>query len=144
MFKNMGKFWFLTKSLFDPPYMGSEDFDHFRSFRWFGGTGRKSNVWSYLLYFGFCKSIIVYNPPVHPPDILRHPQTPSGHPPHTFETPSRHLEDYFSHKNDALLFADVPSGAGHVRLQNKGCVAAMTTQQFSDPSFVPLYLYEPE
>ena len=64
--------------------------------------------------------------------------------------------------NDALLFADVPSGAGHVRLQNKGCVAAMTTQQRScaanersfipmnpincmtDPSFVPLYLYELE
>ena len=64
--------------------------------------------------------------------------------------------------NDALLFADVPSGAGHVRLQNKGCVAAMTTQQpscaanersfipmnpincMTDPSFVPLYLYELE
>ena len=30
MFKNRGKFWFLSKSSFDPPYMGSENFDHFR------------------------------------------------------------------------------------------------------------------
>ena len=30
MFKNRGKFWFLPKSSFDPPYMGSEVFDHFR------------------------------------------------------------------------------------------------------------------
>ena len=30
IFKNRGKFWFLSKSSFDPPYMGSENFDYFR------------------------------------------------------------------------------------------------------------------
>ena len=89
MFKTRGKFWFLPKSSFDPPYMGSEDFAHFRSFWWFGGTGRKFNVWSYLLYFGFCESIILFNSPRHPPDTSSHPQTP----PDTLRTPYRHPID---------------------------------------------------
>ena len=30
MFKNRENFWFWSKSSFDPPYMGSENVDHFR------------------------------------------------------------------------------------------------------------------
>ena len=48
---------------------------------------------------------------------------------------------------DNILFcADTETGSRPVRLENRGCIAAMKTGHPScstnDPSFVPLYLYE--
>ena len=39
MFKIRGIFQFLPKSLFDPPYMASEDYEYYLSFQCFGPLG---------------------------------------------------------------------------------------------------------
>ena len=51
MFKIRGKFWFLTKSLFDPPYMGSTDFKN----HYIGGQNPKSSKVGGVTYQNLCE-----------------------------------------------------------------------------------------